>query len=133
MCEIDEVNGIMFGVAECTLCILIQLMLGCFVKMELEELESRNEKYPMTRAFLVLLNRLLDIPVPPGLGVGLRVPGFEPYLDFIVHSVLLKFGNRAYKDVNEKVCGCFVITVMTYQLICCTSCYYGVCIIFSLD
>ena len=57
----------------------------------------------MTRAFLQLLNTLTDVPVPPGLGAGLRAPGFDPYLDFLVHGVLLKFNTRAYKEAGEKV------------------------------
>ena len=57
----------------------------------------------MTRAFLQLLNTLMDIPIPPGLGAGLRAPGFDPYLEFLVHNVLLKFNARAYKEAGEKV------------------------------
>ena len=57
----------------------------------------------MTRAFLQLLNTLTDVPIPPGLGAGLRAPGFDPYLEFLVHSVLLKFNTRAYKEAGEKV------------------------------
>ncbi|XP_025098310.1 nuclear pore complex protein Nup205-like isoform X3 [Pomacea canaliculata] len=72
------------------------------IGVELEEIESRNEEYPMTRAFLQLLNVLTDIPIPPGLGAGLRAPGFDPYMDFIIQSVLLKLNSRAYKDAGEK-------------------------------
>ncbi|KAL8613661.1 hypothetical protein ACOMHN_029753 [Nucella lapillus] len=72
------------------------------IQVELEEIESRNEEYPMTRAFLQLLNTLIDIPIPPGLGAGLRAPGFDPYLEFLIHGVLLKFNARAYKEAGEK-------------------------------
>jgi nuclear pore complex protein Nup205 len=73
------------------------------IQVELEEIESRNEEYPMTRAFLQLLNVLTDIPIPPGLGAGLRAPGFDPYLEFLIHGILLKFNTRAYKEAGEKV------------------------------
>ena len=75
----------------------------CVVQVELEEVESRSEEYPMTRGFLQLLNTLTDIPIPPGLGAGLRAPGFDPYLEFLVDGVLLKFNSRAYKEAGEKV------------------------------
>ena len=57
----------------------------------------------MTRAFLELLTSLTDTPVPVALGAGHRTPGFEPYLQFIMDGVFLKFANRAYKDPAEKV------------------------------
>ena len=61
------------------------------------------EFYPETRAFLKLLGNLTEYPVPASLGVGYRAPGFEPYLEFLRDSVLLKFKTRAYQDPNEKV------------------------------
>ena len=70
---------------------------------ELEEIESRNEEYPMILGFLDLLNSLTDIPVPAGLGAGLRAPGFDPYLNFIRDDVFLKFDSRAYKNPADKV------------------------------
>lgn len=70
---------------------------------ELEEIESRVETYPETRAFMKLLASLTEYPVPGNLGAGYRVPGFEPYLDFLRDSVLMKFKARAYLDINEKV------------------------------
>ena len=69
----------------------------------MEEIESRVEAYPETRAFMKLLASLTQYPVPANLGAGYRVPGFEPYLDFLRDSVLLKFKARAYLDPNEKV------------------------------
>ncbi len=73
------------------------------IKMELEEIEARNETYPQTRAFLKLINRLTDITLPSALGAGYRVPGFAPYLEFIKDDVFLKFKGRAYQDASEKV------------------------------
>ena len=72
-------------------------------QVELDEVESRNEEYPMTRAFLDLLTSLTDTPVPVALGAGTRVPGFDPYLQFVMDVVFLRFGSRAYKDPAEKV------------------------------
>ncbi|CAG2238144.1 NUP192 [Mytilus edulis] len=72
------------------------------LQIELEEIETRNEEYPMILAFLGLINSLSDIPVPAGLVTGLRSPGFDPYLSFIRDDVFLKFDTRAYKDPAEK-------------------------------
>ncbi|XP_075229968.1 nuclear pore complex protein Nup205 isoform X2 [Lycorma delicatula] len=72
------------------------------IQTELEELESRNEEFPLTRAMLRLLDVLTDVPVPRLLGVGSRMPGFDPYLTFILQSVLLRFNNRSYKNPQEK-------------------------------
>ncbi|XP_063402892.1 nuclear pore complex protein Nup205-like [Mytilus trossulus] len=72
------------------------------LQIELEEIETRNEEYPMILAFLGLINSLSDIPVPAGSVTGLRSPGFDPYLSFIRDDVFLKFDTRAYKDPAEK-------------------------------
>lgn len=72
------------------------------IQTELEELESRNEEFPMTRAMLKLLDVLTDMPIPRLLGVGTRTPGFDPYLTFVLHSVLLRFNTRSYKNPQEK-------------------------------
>lgn len=69
----------------------------------MEEVESRNEEYTLSRAFLTLINTLINSSIPQGLGAGYRPPGFGPYLDFIVDSVLLKCLARAYKNPAEKV------------------------------
>ena len=74
--------------------------------MELRELECRNESYPMTQAFLELLLVLVKVPFPPTLGVGHRVPGFSPYLQFVRDTIFLEFDTRAYRDPDEKVCLC---------------------------
>lgn len=72
------------------------------IKVELEEVEARGEEFPMTRAFLTLMDSLTDIPVPPGLGAGLRAPGFQPYLEFVKGCVFEKFYARSYKNPSEK-------------------------------
>ena len=71
--------------------------------MELEEIESQVEDYRLTRAFLVLLDAVTDVPLPPTLGANHRPPGFEPYLEFVRDSVLLRFDSRAYQNPAEKV------------------------------
>ncbi|KAK3769775.1 hypothetical protein RRG08_046880 [Elysia crispata] len=92
------------------------------IKVELEEVESRNEEFPLTRGFLQLMSALTQFPVPLGLGAGTRAPGFDPYLDFVLNSVLLKYNTRAYKDRAEKwqvVSACLEILVkllVDYQL-----------------
>ena len=73
------------------------------IQVELDEVEARNEDFPMTLAFLELMNMLTDNPIPAGLGAGYRVPGFQPYLDFLRDSVFLKFNTRAYKKPEQKV------------------------------
>ena len=81
-------------------------MLRCysnFPQVELEEVEARNEEFPMTLAFLELINVLTENPIPTGLGVGIRAPGFHLYLDFLRDSVFLKFYSRSYKRPAEKV------------------------------
>lgn len=72
------------------------------VQTELEEIESRNEEYPLTRAMLELLDILTDFPIPRLLGVGQRNPGFDPYLHFIINTVFLRFHTRSYKNPAEK-------------------------------
>lgn len=72
------------------------------IQTELEEVESRNEEFPLTRALLHLLDVLTDVPVPRLLGVGARTPGFDPYLNFVINSVFLRFNTRSYKNPDEK-------------------------------
>ncbi|KAG8230311.1 hypothetical protein J437_LFUL000581 [Ladona fulva] len=79
------------------------------VQTELEEVESRNEEYPLTIAMLHLLDTLtgpVGTPststVPPLLGMGTRNPGMEPYLQYIISSVFLPFGTRSYRNPEDK-------------------------------
>ncbi len=72
------------------------------LNVELENVETRNEAYPMTKAFLKLIDILTDSGIPSSLGAGTRVPGFEPYLAFIRDSIFLRFNTRAYRDPGEK-------------------------------
>ncbi|XP_045195259.2 nuclear pore complex protein Nup205-like [Mercenaria mercenaria] len=72
------------------------------IQVELDEVESRNEEYPITCAFLEFLAMLTDTPIPAALGAGSRAPGFDPYLLYVRDDVFLKFGARAYKNPGEK-------------------------------
>uniref|UniRef100_A0A1A8KQ33 Nucleoporin 205 n=1 Tax=Nothobranchius kuhntae TaxID=321403 RepID=A0A1A8KQ33_NOTKU len=72
------------------------------IEVELNEIESSCEEYPLTRAFCHLISTLVESSVPLNLGVGLRVPGFQPYLNFLRESVFLPFPTRAYRRPAEK-------------------------------
>lgn len=72
-------------------------------KVELNEIESRCEEYPLTRAFCRLISTLVESSFPSNLGAGLRPPGFDPYLQFLRDSVFLRFRTRAYRRAAEKV------------------------------
>ncbi|KAH8386462.1 hypothetical protein KR093_000678, partial [Drosophila rubida] len=69
---------------------------------EIDQNESRIETYKLSRGILHLLYTLMTTHMPSCLGAGPRQPGFDPYLKFVVNSILLKFYNRAYKDPTEK-------------------------------
>ena len=73
----------------------------------MEEVESQAQEYPETRAFLHLLDTLTDVPIPPTLGAGQRSQtGFQPYLNYLRDSVLLRFDARSYRFADEKVIVC---------------------------
>ncbi len=77
------------------------------ISVEIEEIEARDEHYPLLRGFLTLINNLLKVSnIPDNLGLGVRTQscplGFQPYLQFLVNSVYLKAFYRSYKDVSEK-------------------------------
>ncbi|XP_077999885.1 nuclear pore complex protein Nup205-like [Glandiceps talaboti] len=72
------------------------------IEVELDEIEARNEEFPMTLGFLEFMNVLTDIPIPASLGAGFRSPGFDPYLEFLKDSIFLKFKTRAYRNPGEK-------------------------------
>lgn len=72
------------------------------IQTELDEIESRMEEYPLTKAVLNLLDVLTSFGIPRTLGAGPRKPGFDPYLSFIVNSVFLKCHTRSYRNISEK-------------------------------
>ena len=69
---------------------------------EIEDIEARNEEYPLTRAFLRLIDGLTDHGLPDNLGQGTRNPGFRPYFNFLRDHIFHKFSTRAYKNVSER-------------------------------
>ncbi|XP_035283099.1 nuclear pore complex protein Nup205 isoform X1 [Anguilla anguilla] len=75
---------------------------GAGIEVELNEIESSCEEYPLTRAFCHLISTLVERALPVNLGVGLRAPGLQPYLDFLRDSVFLPFPTRAYRHAAEK-------------------------------
>lgn len=72
------------------------------IETEIEQNELRNEAYPLSQAVLELLYALVTTSEPNNLGNGTRRPGLEPYLQFVVSSIFLKFASRNYKDPQEK-------------------------------
>lgn len=72
------------------------------MQTELEDVESRAEEYPLTKAFLKLLDVMTNVSIPATLGTGHRTPGFDPYLFYVKDSVFLKFIGRAYRNETEK-------------------------------
>lgn len=77
------------------------------LKIELEEIESREETYPLLRGFLYFMkNLIISSKIPDNLGLGFRpansVLGFQPFLQFLVHNVYLKIFYRSYKNISEK-------------------------------
>ncbi len=77
------------------------------IRLELEEIEAREELFPSINAFLTFLSTLITKSnVPDNLGMGLRpnnAPlGPQPYLHFVINSVFLKTLYRVYKNTDEK-------------------------------
>ncbi|XP_030645807.1 nuclear pore complex protein Nup205 [Chanos chanos] len=72
------------------------------IEVELNEIESNCEEYPLTRAFCHLISTLVESALPVNLGAGLRPPGFQPYLTFLRDAVFLPFPTRAYRRPAEK-------------------------------
>ncbi|KAM6937323.1 nuclear pore complex protein Nup205 [Xenentodon cancila] len=72
------------------------------IEVELSEIESSCEEYPLTRSFCHLISTLVESSMPVNLGAGLRAPGFQPYLNFLRDCVFLPFPTRAYRRPAEK-------------------------------
>ncbi|XP_049630227.1 nuclear pore complex protein Nup205 [Suncus etruscus] len=87
------------------------------IEVELNEIESRNEEYPMTRAFCQLISTLVESSFPANLGAGLRPPGFDPYLQFLRDSVFLRFHSRGYRRAAEKWEVAEVVLEVFYKLL----------------
>ncbi|XP_021565637.1 nuclear pore complex protein Nup205 isoform X2 [Carlito syrichta] len=87
------------------------------IEVELNEIESRCEEYPLTRAFCQLISVLVESSFPSNLGAGLRPPGFDPYLQFLRDSVFLRFRTRAYRRAAEKWEVAEVVLEVFYKLL----------------
>ncbi|XP_017831104.2 nuclear pore complex protein Nup205 isoform X1 [Callithrix jacchus] len=87
------------------------------IEVELNEIESRCEEYPLTRAFCQLISTLVESSFPSNLGAGLRPPGFDPYLQFLRDSVFLRFRTRAYRRAAEKWEVAEVVLEVFYKLL----------------
>ncbi|XP_076311365.1 nuclear pore complex protein Nup205 isoform X1 [Tachypleus tridentatus] len=70
------------------------------IQMDLEEVEARNEEFPITRAILGLIHSLFSSILSEGSGTS--SPSFNPYLEFVRDCVFLRFHTRAYKNEGEK-------------------------------
>ncbi|XP_026324048.1 nuclear pore complex protein Nup205 [Hyposmocoma kahamanoa] len=70
---------------------------------ELQEVECRMEEYPLSRAFLSLLDSLCAAaPLPRALGAGVRPPGLDPYVEHTLNRVALPSPHRSYARPYEK-------------------------------
>ncbi|CAG9575380.1 unnamed protein product [Danaus chrysippus] len=70
---------------------------------ELLEVECRMEEYPLSRAFLILLDSLCSAgPLPRTLGAGARPPGLDPYVDHVLNRLALPAPHRPYTRPGEK-------------------------------
>lgn len=70
---------------------------------ELHEVECRIEEYPLSRAFVILLDSLCAAaPLPRALGAGARPPGLDPYVDHVLTKLALPAPHRPYAKPYEK-------------------------------
>ncbi|XP_045761560.1 nuclear pore complex protein Nup205 [Maniola jurtina] len=73
------------------------------LNVELQEVECRVEEYPLSRAFLTLLDSLCAAaPLPRTLGAGTRPPGLDPYVDHALNRLALPAPHRPYSRPHEK-------------------------------
>lgn len=92
---------------------------------DLQSVESSARIYPATTSFVNFLKSLIHVPnrqrddpiaaaagsaatvsaqqgVALNLGQGQRTPGLEPYVSFVIDTVLLQAGSREYSDPAER-------------------------------
>ncbi|XP_067638350.1 nuclear pore complex protein Nup205 isoform X3 [Eurosta solidaginis] len=74
----------------------------CNLQTEIEQNESRLEKYPLSRGILDLVYSLLNADIPKNLGADQRKPGVQPYVTFVIDEIFFKFYDRQYKNQTEK-------------------------------
>ncbi|XP_063595108.1 nuclear pore complex protein Nup205-like [Penaeus indicus] len=70
--------------------------------VDIEEVESSVEEFPLTRTLLKLLSTLVRSGIPPMLGAATRQPGFRPYLDLVRDKIFLRHNSRTYRDAGER-------------------------------
>nr|CAD7572422.1 unnamed protein product [Timema californicum] len=76
-------------------------------KTELEEIESRNEEFPLTRALLHLVDVLTNLPVPRLLGAGSRNSSSKRfYLEQSATQGLLLENRRASQGGSNDLAQC---------------------------
>ncbi|CAG4927678.1 unnamed protein product [Colias eurytheme] len=70
---------------------------------DLLEVECRMEQYPLSLAFLSLLESLCSAaPLPRTLGAGARRPGLDPYVEHVVGRLALPAPHRPYVEPQDK-------------------------------
>ncbi|KAJ3117528.1 hypothetical protein HK100_000808 [Physocladia obscura] len=80
------------------------------IRFDLEQIESQNQVYPETIAFMTLLNTLLFAIKPnqmtgvvDGFSTHLQTPGgVNHYMHFVIDDVFLKMHNRVFASVDER-------------------------------
>lgn len=85
--------------------------------VDIEEVESSREEFPLTRAILKLLSSLVQAGIPPMLGAATRQPGFRPYLDMIRDQIFLRHSSRTYRDASERWAVARGCLELLYQLL----------------
>ena len=60
----------------------------------------------MMLAFLETVDVLTNNLILSGFGIGYRGSGFQPYLNFLHDSILLRFNTHVYKKSSEKASRC---------------------------
>ncbi|KAL3473128.1 hypothetical protein BJX99DRAFT_249177 [Aspergillus californicus] len=94
-------------------------------KVPLQAFEKIGESFDQANAFVVLLHSLvapaidsaeyhLWLPFPESLGSSYRMPGIEPYIDFILGQAL----SRKVPDLNERQSQLLTFNCLDFVLTC---------------
>ncbi|KAH7645888.1 nuclear pore complex protein Nup205 isoform X1 [Dermatophagoides farinae] len=81
------------------------------IAIEIEEIEVKNEEYPITIAFLELMNTLFS-HLESRMTIH-QMSSSESCFKFIIDSILLKTSYRIFKNENEK----WIVMKLAYQLL----------------
>ncbi|CAM9999450.1 unnamed protein product, partial [Phaeothamnion confervicola] len=71
-------------------------------RYELLTVEAQAQEYLVTEGFCCLIQELLTVSMPHGLGRGRRAPGLWPYVDFVLADVLLPARERRHARPGER-------------------------------